>query len=89
MALKRQTLRQNTKVIINGKRLGEEIDKDELIILSESWSEKQENFFRKMLKQGGRFNIGPNKFEITVPSPVFNSKGDIDPGVLMSSEDEI
>tara|TARA_R110000796_G_scaffold18334_3_gene55556 strand:+ start:2843 stop:3118 length:276 start_codon:yes stop_codon:yes gene_type:complete len=81
MALKPQSLRKNTHVWVNKELVGRDIEKEDLIKLSESWDEKQENFFRKMLRQGGRFNIGTNKFEVTSPEPLYNSKGDLDPGV--------
>jgi hypothetical protein len=81
MALKPQSLRKGTRVWVNKKLVGRDIEKEDLIKLSESWDEKQEIFFRKMLRQGGTFNIKSNKFEIKSPDPLFNSKGDIDPGV--------
>ena len=34
-----------------------------------------------MLRQGGKFNIKGDKFEIKSPDPLYNSKGDLDPGV--------
>ena len=42
------------------------ISKEELIKLSEEWSETQEKFFKKMLKQGGEFKVNGNKFRVTV-----------------------
>jgi len=51
MALKPQSIRKNMHILVDGK----EISKDTLIQISEEWSEIQENFFRKMLKQGGTF----------------------------------
>jgi len=81
MALKPQSLRKGTRVWVNKKLVGRDIEKEDLIKLSESWDEKQEIFFRKMLRQGGKFNIKSDKFEIKSPDPLFNSKGDIDPGV--------
>ena len=83
MALKPQSLRKNTHVWVNKELVGRDIEKEDLIKLSESWDEKQENFFRKMLRQGGRFNIGDNKFEVKSPDPLYNSKGDLDPGVIL------
>ena len=47
MAIKRQSIRKNMYILVDGK----EISKDALIQISEEWSEIQENFFRKMLKQ--------------------------------------
>ena len=41
---------------------GKELSKDDIISLSEEWTEVQENFFRKMLKQGGHFKLKGRKF---------------------------
>ena len=62
MALKKQSIRKGMNIIANG----DPISKDELILISESWSEIQESFFRKMLKQGGHFKLGRIKYEITL-----------------------
>lgn len=43
---------------------GKEISKDALIQISEEWSEIQENFFRKMLKQGGTFKVAGIKYKV-------------------------
>jgi len=40
------------------------ISKEELITMSKLWSETQESFFRKMLKQGGKFKINGVSFEV-------------------------
>ena len=47
MTLKKQSIRKNQTILVDGI----ELSKDELITLSEGWSEIQENFFRKMVKQ--------------------------------------
>jgi hypothetical protein len=60
MALKKQSIRKNMHIIVDGK----ELSKDNLITLSEEWTEVQENFFRKMLKQGGHFRLKGRKFII-------------------------
>ena len=52
--LSKQTLRRG--VVIESE--GELLTKEEIISLSEQWNERQEMFFRKMLKQGGKFSIG-------------------------------
>lgn len=78
MTLKKQTLRKSSTVYIND-RLAE---KDELIALSETWSEREETLFRKMLKQGGKFKIQENQFRIEVTNQVLNSKGERDGGVV-------
>ena len=59
MTLKKQSIRKNQVVTENG----EPISKDELITRSKEWSEIQENFFRKMLKQGGTFKVAGIKYK--------------------------
>jgi len=60
MALKKQSIRSNQLITENGKP----ISKEEIITRSEEWSEIQENFFRKMLKQGGTFKVAGIKYKI-------------------------
>ena len=78
MALSRQSLRKGVHVLIDG----ELATKEELIALSEEWTEKREVFFRKMLQQGGRFSFDGIKFEIKIRANVSErSDGSIDEGV--------
>ena len=60
MALKKQSIRSNMTIYVNR----EIIPKEELIAMSTLWSENQESFFRKMLKQGGKFKINGVPFEV-------------------------
>jgi|TARA_R110000765_G_scaffold391225_1_gene484030 hypothetical protein len=60
MALKKQSIRSNQLITENG----EPVSKEELITRSEEWSEVQENFFRKMLKQGGSFKVAGIKYKV-------------------------
>jgi|TARA_R110002033_G_scaffold92337_6_gene141771 hypothetical protein len=60
MALKKQSIRSNQLITENG----EPVSKEELIARSEEWSEIQENFFRKMLKQGGSFKVAGIKYKV-------------------------
>jgi len=60
MTLKKQSIRSNQIITVNG----ETIPKEELIARSEEWSEIQENFFRKMLKQGGTFKVAGIKYKV-------------------------
>ena len=62
MALKKQSIRKNQTILANDKP----ISKDELIAESENWSEIQENFFKKMIKQGGTFNVNKVKYKVTI-----------------------
>ena len=64
MTLKRQSIRANQTIYLGISK--EPLHKDEVIKLSEEWSETQEKFFKKMLKQGGEFKVKGNKFRVTV-----------------------
>jgi len=79
MALKKQSIRKNMNITANGSN----ISKEELILISEDWSETQENFFRKMLKQGGHFRLKGIKYivELELPSDK-RSDGSRDIGII-------
>jgi len=62
MALKKQSIRSNQLITENG----EPVSKEELISRSEEWSEIQESFFRKMLKQGGSFKVAGIKYNVSL-----------------------
>ena len=79
MALTKQSLRKGVHVMMNGKLA----TKEELITLSEDWSEKREVFFRKMLQQGGKFSFDGIQFEIKIRANISErSDGEIDGGVV-------
>lgn len=81
--LSKQTLRKGVVI----KSEGELLSKEEIISLSESWNENQEMFFRKMLKQGGRFSIKGRKFVITVPDLIYNNKGEVEAALYNNDEE--
>ena len=81
--LTKQAIRRGVTIFNKNKILS----KDEAILLSEKWSEKEINLFKKMLKQGGRFSIQGVKFYITVPEQIYNNKGEVE-GVIHEHEDE-
>ena len=85
MALKKQSIRKNMYITVNGNS----ISKDELILISEGWNDTQENFFRKMLKQGGHFRLKGVKYTIDLAeSDDKRSDGSRDKGVQqMPGED--
>tara|TARA_Y100001973_G_C5011716_1_gene238672 strand:- start:38 stop:301 length:264 start_codon:yes stop_codon:yes gene_type:complete len=62
MALKKQSIRQGVHVLIDGIKAS----KEELITLSETWTEKKEVFFRKMLQQGGTFRMDGKDFIVKI-----------------------
>jgi|TARA_B100001094_G_scaffold318500_1_gene362168 hypothetical protein len=80
--IKKQTLRRGVVI----KCEGELLSKEEIIALSENWNENQEMFFRKMLKQGGRFTLKKQNFHITTPDLIYNNKGEIE--TTLSTNDE-
>jgi hypothetical protein len=78
MALTKQALRQGVHVMVNEKLA----TKEELIEMSQDWSEKREVFFRKMLQQGGKFKFDGIYFEVKLRERILNSEGEIDAGVI-------
>ena len=44
-------------------------------------------FFRKMLKQGGRFSINGRKFVISTPELIYNNKGEIEAALYNNDEE--
>ena len=79
--ISKQSIRAGVSIFNAGKKL----DKDTIISKSERWSDKEISFFKKMLKQGGRFSIKGEKFYITVPEQIYNNKGEVE-GVIHNEE---
>ena len=71
--LSKQSIRGNVKIYIEQ----ELATKQEVLALSENWTEKEETLFRKMLKQGGQFRIQGVKFNISAKEVLFDSKGNV------------
>ena len=79
MALKKQSIRQGVHVLIDGVKAS----KEELITLSETWTEKKEVFFRKMLQQGGNFRMDGKDFTVKIRENLqLRSDGTKDGGVV-------
>ena len=78
--------KQSIRTGVSIYQSGEKLDKDKIISMSEKWSDKDITFFKKMLKQGGRFSINGTKFYITIPEQIYNHKGEIE-GVMHNEED--
>ena len=78
MSLKPQSIRRDTTVYLNDKL----VEKDIIIELSESWSEREEKLFRKMLQQGGKFKLQGNSFRIVKDEKIVNTKGFKDEGII-------
>ena len=78
MALKPQSIRKGMTILLDGQT----IEKQELIKLSESWSEPQINFFKKMLKQWGDFKIKGQPFRTIPANKILDSTGKKDTGII-------
>ena len=78
--LKPQSIRKGVKITLNGK----EVEKQEIIDLSSSWTEKQINFFKKLLQQGGATKINGNSLIITPPAQILDSTGNKDQGIIIA-----
>ncbi len=81
--ISKQSIRAGVSIFSAGQKL----DKDTVIFKSEKWSDKEITFFKKMLKQGGRFSIKGEKFYITVPEQIYNNKGEVE-GVIHNEEED-
>jgi len=81
--ISKQSIRTGVSIFTSGEKL----DKDKIISMSKKWSDKEIVFFKKMLKQGGRFSIKGTKFYITVPEQVYNNKGEVE-GVIHNEEED-
>jgi hypothetical protein len=68
MALKKQTIRGLESIRLNG----EVTTKEELITLSESWSENEETTVRKILQQGGKCKIGSDIISVVRQDPIYS-----------------
>lgn len=63
MTLKKQSIRGLEAILLNGQST----TKEELISLSEHWSENEELAVRKVLKQGGKCKVGNDIISVTRP----------------------
>ena len=68
MTLKKQTIRGLENIQLNG----EPTTKEELITLSESWSENEEITVRKVLKQGGKCKVGNDIISVKREDPLYS-----------------
>ena len=68
MTLKKQSIRGLENITLNRKPT----TKEELISLSERWTEREEKAVRKILQQGGRCQVGKNLIIVVRPEPVYS-----------------
>ena len=83
--LSKQSIRKEHSIYLNR----ELIEKEEMLEISEGFSEIEEQHFRKMLQQGGKIKIQGNIYEIKkFEHKIRNSKGDYEkPTILKKPED--
>jgi hypothetical protein len=72
MALNKQSIRSNHKIYMKGNPTP--VSKDEIIKLSESWSENEEILFRKLLQQGGNMKIKGVSFRVETEEKILRLK---------------
>ena len=72
MAIKPQSIRKG--IIVKFDNV--EVDKQTVITTSETWSLNHETLFRKLLQQGGSFNIKGVKVEVLPAMKILNSKNE-------------
>lgn len=75
--LKLASIVKTSKILVNDKP----ISREDVLKLSEEWTEKQVIFFKKIVRQGGTFRINGVKFDIKVGEKILNSLGQKDGGV--------
>lgn len=77
MSISPQSIRKGTIITFDGIT----VTKQHVIDASESWSESQINFFKKMLKQGGGFLINGVNITTTPTETLLTSRGERDGGI--------
>ena len=77
MGISPQSIRKGTTITFDGV----EVTKQQIIDASESWSENQITFFKKMLKQGGGFLINGVHISTFPTETMLNSRGERDGGI--------
>jgi|TARA_R100000030_G_scaffold30565_2_gene22434 hypothetical protein len=80
MALTPQSIRSNIIIKLND----EYVRKEEIINISKDWNDRQINFFKKMLQQGGKLIILGNHFDIRIQDTILTSRGEKDGGIIQS-----
>jgi hypothetical protein len=78
MSISPQSIRKGTTITFDGVV----VEKQQIIEASQSWSESQINFFKKMLKQGGGFKINGIHISTFPTDTMLNSRGEKDGGII-------
>jgi hypothetical protein len=85
MALKPQSIRKSVTIFLNGR----EVEKQEVLELSKEWNEKQENLFKRLLKNEGEMTIKGIIIKTVLQEKIVNSFGEKDPKhIIMPGVDD-
>ena len=85
MALKPQSIRKSVTIFLNGR----EVEKQEVLELSKEWNEKQENLFKRLLKNEGEITIKGIVVKTVLQEKIVNSFGEKDPKhIIMPGVDD-
>jgi hypothetical protein len=85
MALKPQSIRKSVTIFLNGR----EVEKQEVLELSKEWNEKQENLFKRLLKNEGEMTIKGIVVKTVLQEKIVNSFGEKDPKhIIMPGVDD-
>ena len=76
MALKKINVTKSTNITADGN----DITREQVIKLSEDWSDNQQTIFKKIVKQGGSVNINQVHFICTPLGKITNSQNQRDGG---------
>jgi hypothetical protein len=76
MALKKINVTKSTDITADGN----DITREQVIKLSEDWSDNQQTIFKKIVKQGGRVTIKNVDFICTPLGKITNSQNQRDGG---------
>ena len=83
--LSKQSIRKEHTILLD--RI--EMSKDEVIEISKDFTENEEQRFRKMLKQGGKFTIQGKEFEVKRAENKWrNSKGEFESAAKPHNPDQ-
>ena len=75
MPIKPQSIRSGVTIYVNGKQ----VDKPEILELSNEWNEKQDMLFKKTLKDGGEITIKGVHLKVIPQEKILNYFGEKDP----------
>jgi hypothetical protein len=67
---------KTSTILVNKKPMSRE----DIVALSEDWTDSQVIFFKKIARQGGTFSINGDTFDIKIGEKITDSKGFKDPG---------